>query len=395
MTTVQVPQAFEGLFRPARYKAYYGGRGAAKSHAFAQALVLEAAQAPLRVLCCREIQKSIRDSVKRLLWDKIVSSGLERLFDNTDTEIRGPNGSLFLFAGLWTHADSIKSLEGLDRAWVEEANTVSQRSLDLLIPTVRKPNSEIWCSWNPRFPTDPVDNMFRGGEPPPGAVVREVNFDENPWFPDVLRAEMEWDRRRDPDKYLHVWRGHYQRNSEARVFKNWRVEAFETDPNAIFDFGADWGFSVDPSTLIRQYMIGRTLYIDHEAWQVGCEIDHLPALFDTVPESRKWPIRADSARPETISYMQRNGFPKLVPATKGANSVEDGVSFLQSVDIVIHPRCRRTIDEFTMYSFMTDPQTGLVLPKLEDKNNHCIDASRYGLELRRIPGLPEPSIRAL
>lgn len=392
MSSVQIPRAFRELFDPHRYKAFHGGRGSAKSHSFAQALVLQAAQRPLRIGCYREIQKSIRDSVKRLLDDKIEGSGLKAFYDSTDTEIRGKNGSLFVFGGLRTNPDSIKSTEGLDIAAVFEASRVSQRSLDLLIPTVRKPGSELWFEWNPDEPTDPVNEMFRGeAGPPPDSIVREVNYTDNPFFPQVLRTELEWDQKRDKDKYAHIWLGAYRRNSETRVFRNWRIEPFEAPSTAVYRFGADWGFSVDPTVLVRGYVDGRTLYIDHEAYMVGCEIDQTPLLFDSVPESRRSIITADSARPETVSYMQRQGF-KIVSAIKGPGSVEDGIEFLKSYDIVVHPRCIHAIDELSLYSYKTDPLTDKVLSDLADKNNHVIDALRYALEgLRRAPkGPPKP-----
>jgi phage terminase large subunit len=242
------------------------------------------------------------------------------------------------------------------------------------------PNSELWFSWNPNLPSDPVDVLLRSEITPPGAVVVEVNYRDNPWFPEVLQKEMEYDRSRDPDKYAHVWLGEYQRNSEARVFRNWTVEEFEARPGTIFRLGADWGFSVDPSVLVRCYLDGNRLYVDYEAYQVGCEIVNLPELFMSVPESEKWPITADSARPETISYMKSHGFPRILPAVKGARSLEEGVEFLKSFDIVVHPRCQHVIDELTMYSYKTDPLTGKVIPVLEDKHNHCVDAVRYSLE---------------
>lgn len=384
---IRLPDAFRFLFQdkaddggPVRYRAAYGGRGSAKSHSFAAALLLKAAQTPLRVGCYREIQRSIRDSVKRLLDDKIRDMELEDFYESTDAEIRGANGSLFVFGGLRSNPDAVKSTEGLDIGAVFEANKVSQRSWDLLIPTVRKDGSEIWAEWNPESPKDPVDQLFRGESSPPGSIVRRVNWDQNPFFPDVLRRDMEWDRKRDPEKYAHIWLGEYVRNSEARVFRNWVVEEFEAPKGSTFRLGADWGFAIDPSVLVRCYLDGRRLYIDYEAWMVGCEIDQLPDLFDRVPESRKWFITADSARPETISYMQRHGFPRINSATKGKGSVEDGVEFLKSFDLVIHPRCQHLIDELTMYSYKTDPLTGEVLPALEDKHNHTIDALRYACE---------------
>ena len=381
MSEIELPDWGEKLFdEDSRYFALAGGRGSAKSYSVAAILVLRAASKQLRILCAREIQKSIKDSVKRLLDDTIERMGLRSFFTSTDTEIRGKNGSLILFAGLRTNIDSIKSMEGIDICWVEEAQTVSQASLDILIPTIRKPRSQIYFTWNPKHASDPVDSMFCGDSMPPKTIFLKVNFDSNPWFPDVLRAEMEYDRARDPDKYAHVWRGAYLQNSSARVFSNWRVEEFDAPPDAIHRLGADWGFASDPTVLVRCHIVGRTLYIDHEAYMVGCEIMNTPDLFMTVPDAEKWPIVADSSRPETISHMRKHGFAKIMPAVKGAKSVEEGIEWLKSYDIIVHPRCTHTIDELTFYKYKTDPLTGKVLPILEDKHNHVIDALRYACE---------------
>lgn len=384
MANLELPEWCESLFdEDARYFALLGGRGSAKSYSVAATLILRAASKPLRILCAREIQKSIKDSVKRLLDDTIERAGLQGFFVSTDTEIRGQNGSLILFAGLRSNIDSIKSMEGIDICWVEEAQTVSQASLDILIPTIRKPSSQIYFTWNPKNQTDPVDAMFVGETKPPKTIFLRVNWDNNPWFPDVLKAEMEYDRGRDVDKYNHVWLGGYMRNSEARVFRNWKVEDFEAPDDATHRFGADWGFASDPTVLIRCHVVGRTIYVDHEAYRVGCEIMDTPDLFFTVPDSEKWPIVADSARPETISHMRKHGFPKIMPAIKGPKSVEEGVEWLKSYDIVVHPRCQHTIDELTCYSYKTDPLTGTILPILADRDNHLIDALRYACEAIR------------
>lgn len=381
---IQTPEVFLPLLEPARYKGAWGGRGSGKSHFFGEMLVEECLIQPTRAVCVREIQKSLDQSVKRLIEDKIAGLGVQSRFRILNTHIEVDNGGVIIFQGMQNHtADSIKSLEGFRIAWVEEAQSLSQRSLDLLRPTIRAPGSEIWFSWNPSKDTDPVDLLLRGETPPPGAIVVPANWSDNPWFPDELRDEKDYDQRRDPEKYAHIWLGEYQRNSEARVFRNWRVEEFETPPDARFYYGADWGFSVDPTVLVRAFVEGRTLFVDAEVYQVGCEIDRTPDLFDKIEGSRKWPIRADSARPETISYMQRHGFPRLVPANKGAGSVEDGIEFLKSYDIVVHPRCRHTADELALYAYKTDKLTGEVLPVLEDKKNHVIDALRYAVELLR------------
>lgn len=390
MTTLQIqtPEWAESLLTPARYKGAWGGRGSGKSHYFAEMLIEAHILNPnTSSVCVREIQKSLQQSVKRLLELKIDSLGAGAYFEVQESVIKSKRGTgVIIFQGMQNHTnDSIKSLEGFDRAWVEEAQSISQRSLDMLRPTIRKPGSELWFSWNPSLPNDPIDQLLRGDNSPPGAVVVKVNWNGNPWFPDVLRKEMEFDRSRDLDKFAHVWGGEYLTRSNARVFRNWRVDEFDAPANAMFRFGADWGFAADPTVLIRCYVEGRTLYIDHEAYQVGCEIVDTPDLFLTVPGAEKWPIVADSSRPETISHMKRNGFPKIMGAVKGPRSVEEGVEFLKSHDIVVHPRCQHVIDELTHYAYKTDSATSAVLPVLEDKHNHLIDAVRYSLEgVRRI-----------
>jgi phage terminase large subunit len=396
---LDTPAWMEPLLKPARYKGAHGGRGSGKSHGFAEMLIEEHIANPNdSSVCIREVQKTLNQSVKRLLEAKIQSMNAGWYFDVLDAQIRSTQGSgLVIFQGMQNHtADSIKSLEGYKRAWVEEAQTLSQRSLDLLRPTIRMPGSELWFTWNPRFDTDPVDVLLRGENPPPDACVVEVNWSDNPWFPDVLRQEMEYDRGRDVDKYLHVWEGGYDTKSNARVFKNWRIEEFEIPNGQAMKQGADWGFSVDPSVLVQCWIEGRNLYVPYEAYMVGCEIDNLPELFDRVPDSRKWFTTADSARPETISYMQRHGYPRMGAAIKGANSLEEGIQFLQSFDIVVHPRCVHTIDELTHYAYKTDPDTGEVLGVLEDRNNHVIDAIRYACEgARRAAGVQQklPAIK--
>jgi len=378
---IRTPEVFEPLLGESRYKGAWGGRGSGKSHFFAELLIERCLMAKTDAVCVREIQKSLSQSVKKLLEAKIEAMGVGSHFDVQQSVIYAANGGRLMFQGMQNHtADSIKSLEGFDIAWVEEAQSLSQRSLDLLRPTIRKAGSELWFSWNPSLDTDPVDALLRGDSPPPGAVVVRANYRDNPWLPEVLRSELEYDQKRDPDKFAHVWLGEYQRNSEARVFRNWKIEEFETDPSATFRLGADWGFSVDPSVLVRCYIQGRRLFVDYEAYMVGCEIDQLPDLFDRVPDSRRWFITADSARPETVSYMRRHGFPKINSAHKGPKSVEEGVEFLKTFDIVVHPRCKHLIDELTLYSFEIDPLTSQVLPKLADKDNHVIDALRYACE---------------
>jgi phage terminase large subunit len=338
-------------------------------------------QNPIKVLCTREYQTSIKDSVKTLLDDTIASLGLSGFFESTQSEIRGVNGSLFIFQGLYRNVDSIKSLEGVDICWAEEANVITKESLDVLIPTIRNEGSEIWFSYNRKKKDEPVHAM--AGRP--DAVFNEINFDDNPYFPDVLRGDMEWDKAHDQGRYEHVWLGKPQVHSEAQVFNGkYKIQNFETPEDVVFYYGADWGFSVDPTVCVRLFIDAdaRKLYIDREAWGIGEEIQDLPEFFDTVPGVRDWPIVADSARPETIQYMKRDGF-RILSAKKGKGSVEDGIEYLKSFEIIIHERCKRTADEFRLYSYKTDKLTGEVVPMLEDKNNHCIDACRYAVERAR------------
>ena len=382
---IETPRAFAPLLEPKRYKGVKGGRGSGKSHFFAEMLVEECILGHTRGVCLREFQRSIKDSSKQLVEDKIERMGLQSKFEILEQEIRGPNDSLIIFRGLANHtAASIKSLEGFNRAWIDEAQMISRRSFDILYPTIRAPQSELWFSWNPNKSDDPVDAFFEQNKDDPDVLLLTVNWDCNPWFPAELKRDMMRDRSRDSGRYAHIWLGEYLCNSEAQVFKNWRIGEFDTPEDARFYFGADWGYSVDPTVLIRSWLKDRTLYIDHEAYKVGCEIDHTPALFETIPGSKRWPIRADSARPETISYMARKGF-NIQAASKGPGSVEDGVEFLKSYDIVVHPRCKHTIDELSLYSWKVDEKTDEILPVLLDKNNNVIDALRYGIELVRKP----------
>lgn len=369
---------FAELWHPHRYKVFYGGRSSGKSWAIAEALIQLSDIGKVRILCCREIQNSIRDSSYQLLKDTSYRLGLESHFTFLDSEIRNElTGSRFIFKGLLRNDQSIKSTEGIDFCWCEEGQTISETSWQTLIPTIRKEGSEIWVSFNPLQTDDPTTKRFIES-PPPGAYVRKVNYDENPYFTEEMRAEMEYDKRTDYEKYLHIWEGYPRTFSDAQVFKGkYIVEPFDDSLAESTDrlfFGADFGFAQDPSTLIRCFIHEKKLYIDYEAYGVGVEIDELPQLYRSVPGSDRWPIKADEARPETISYLaKRCGF-NISGAKKWKGSIEDGIAYLKSFDkIVIHPRCKHTADEFRLYSYKIDKVTNEILPVVLDKNNHCVD----------------------
>ena len=379
--STDLPDWAQYLFGPSRYKAAYGGRGSAKSWSFARALIIKGLHRPLRMLCARELQNSIKDSVHRLLSDQIELMGLGDAFEILTTEIRGINGSLFLFEGLKHNINRIRSMEGIDICWIEEAEKVSERSWEVLIPTIRQKGSEIWASFNPDDEHDPTYQRFIVN-PPPDAVVKRVGWEDNPWFPETLRLEKDYLYRVDPDAAAHVWGGDFRTMSDAQVLSGkWRVEAFE--PGDHWDgpyYGADWGFSVDPTTLVKSWIGGDNLYIEQEAYGVGVEIDDIPAHFDQVSGCRAHMIRADSARPEMIKYVSRHGF-NIIGASKWQGSVADGITFLRSFnEIIIHPQCRAAAQEAKHWRYKVDRLTEDVLPVLREGNEHIWDAVRYSLE---------------
>lgn len=661
-----------------RYKVAYGGRGSGKSYAFADACLVKALQGKVRVLCARQLQTSIRDSVHKLLCDRIFALGMESYFEITRESIRGSNGSEFIFKGIQNNVMEIKSMEGIDICWVEEAQSVSDESWEVLIPTIRKEGSEIWVTFNPDRQEDSTYIRFVLN-PPPDCKSVLVNYTDNPFFPEVLRKEMEYCKQIDYSRYEHIWLGTTIIETEAQIFRGkFELKDFEAEAGTEFYYGADWGFAClggntlvstikgdvpikdikvgdmvltregykkvlftknngakdvydvdfgygkhiiatddhriytqdgwkkvkdlkvrevicekksnlmakfinvirkgnnqtisikkqekktesiigicgnfimalfqkimmfiilmgilltttlktlfvflkvnikkfitkiksvllqkkeckklepktdiqkktgqkeeksllkqhkkgvvfvwsvirnlfspmftksfvvqsveniqihviakkntfvkrmvkslwhrltnserlvqrsvpiclrprkdkevvyditvengeffangilvhncDPTALTRSFIKDNCLYIEYEAGGVGVEMEEIPALFDSVPESRKWKIRSDCARPETISYVARHGF-NCVAADKWKGSVEDGIEYLRSFEkIYIHPRCKHTYDEFKYYSYKKDKVSGDILPIVVDAWNHYIDSIRYALE---------------
>lgn len=273
----EAPRAFVPLLKPARYKGAHGGRGGAKSHFFAEQLVLRCYSEPTRAVCIREIQNSLKESVRQLLIDKIEKFGIGTFFDVTKDEIRGANGSLIIFRGMQSYnAQTIKSLEGYDIAWVEEAQTFSAVSLRMLRPTIRKPGSELWFSWNPRFDTDPVDSFFRGGAKPPNSECVEVNWNDNPWLPDELHLEREHDYANDPEMAEHVWGGGYEIISEGSYYAKLLFAAEKE--------GRIGWFPHNPALKVKT------------AWDIGVD-DH----------SAVWFIQDDGYIPTVVDYYETSG----------------------------------------------------------------------------------------
>lgn len=397
----EIPDKLQFLFESAPIKVARGGRGSGKSQSFARALLYEADDHYERVLCTRQFQSSIRDSVHQLLRQQILALGQEE-WEITDREIRHTRTkSEFIFKGLQFHVEEVKSLEGITKTWIEEGQTLTQDGIDILLPTIfrdRHGRSELWISYNPEEEQAPVETNFVQNRMPGTIVSDLLTYRDNPWFPsglEQLRAHAEdmAIKHNDYDAYNWIWEGMFRRLSEAVVFwRRVRAEPFPDPPgDTYFYHGADWGFANDPTALIRCYMTeeadGKHLWIDREVYGWRTSLDETPALFDQIETARHWPIYGDNARPETIQFMADRGF-DISAAPKWSGSVEDGIEYLKSfVCIHIHSdNCPNLVQEAKLYSYKVDqkridPRTNepLILPKVIDAWCHGWDATRYSL----------------
>lgn len=380
--SIQLGEAFGPLFQPFRYKALFGGRGTAKSRSISLALALMSSERSLRIVCGRQFQNSIRDSAKSTIEGRIKEIGMEQDYSITHNEIvNKKNDSRFTFVGLERNIESIKSLDDVDIFWIEEARNVSLRSWELLVPTIRKPGSEIWCSWNPVSPEDPIDEFFRGAYPPKDAYIKRVHIADNPWFfqttmpDDMFRME-----KANYNRYRHVWLGEYDELNDSRVFSNWEVGRRNTTDHHRPRFGMDFGFATDPSALIKLYVFEdkKEIYIADEAFG-HWPLDHMPRNMEEMAEIKSFPVVCDSSQPMTIDFLRRRKF-NAISSKKGPGSVKAGVNFLQGYKIIIDPACVRMQEEARNYSWQTDRLTNKVLPVLMDTFNHGWDAVRYAVE---------------
>jgi len=385
---IKTPRWAVPLLGSAPYKGAHGGRGGGKSHFFAELMVEEAICNPdYSAVCIREIQRSLKFSAKRLLEDKIRHFGAEHYFEITQTEIRRHGGEgVIIFQGMQDHtAESIRSLEGFDRAWVEEAHVLSARSLEMLLPTIREEGSEIWFAWNPQHPTDPVDRLMRGDQcDSEQTICVETNWTDNPFITQKTLAEKERHRRFHPITYDHVWLGHYIEISEAIIFSgHWVIESFEPGEDWQGPYhGLDFGFANDPTAAVKVWINDGRLFIEREAGGRRLDLDDTRAALEKgIPGISEYVVRADSARPESISHLRKHGMAKVQGVKKGQGSVQDGIEFLKSFEeIVVHPRCTETAGELRRYQYKVDRASGDVLPIVVDAFNHYIDGTRYAVE---------------
>lgn len=370
-----------------RYRVFRGGRGSGKSYQVAKMLAIFGATQRLTILAAREFQNSVKRSFHAELKNAINSDPwLSSVYDvGIDYLRHKTNGTEFLFAGLRNNIDSIKSTAHIDVCIVEESETVPHQSWVDLLPTVRADSSEIWIIYNQRRRDSWVAETFDNEQLPPRTIIAELNYCDNPWFPAVLEEQrLDNKKHLDPALYRHIWEGAYYEVSDAQVFAG-RYEVAEFEPERLWDgayFGLDFGFSQDETAGVKCWVYDGVLYIEHELYQKRLELDDtVQAMIECLPDVERYTVRADNARPESISYLKRHGIHGIVSCKKGKGSVEDGVEFIKSFRrIVIHPRCVNTVSEFDLYSYKIDRLSGAVLPILVDKYNHAIDALRYALE---------------
>jgi phage terminase large subunit len=387
---IKLPTKVKSVLAPplgsARYRALFGGRGSGKSFGVATMAAIWGYAQPLRILCTREFQASIKESFHAELKSAIAAyPWLEAHYEVGVDYLRGKNGTEFIFRGLRHNSQAIKSLSNIDLTIVEEAETVPEQSwLDLEATVFRRKGSELIAIWNPRTDGSPVDKRFRK-EPPDNLLIAEVNWMDNPFFPEGLEELRQREQKRlDPATYAHVWEGAYLENSDAQVFHG-KIDVGDFEPQPHWDgpyYGGDFGFSQDPTAAVEVWINDGKLYIHREAVKVGLELDDTAKfVIDRIPGFDREVSRWDSSRPESISHLKRHGLPRAQSVKKWAGSVEDGIQFLRSFErIVIHTRCDTMQKEARLYSYKVDRLTGDITSKVEDDHNHCWDAVRYAVQ---------------
>lgn len=382
---IDVPPKLQRVLAPPlgtfRYRGAFGGRGSAKSMSFAQGALVHGYLKPLRILCGREFHTSIKESFLAELANAVnLHPWMSRFYDVGDTFLRGLNGTEFVFKGL--RRVSPKSLAQFDLCIIEEAEEVPEQAWRKLTPTIRKPGSEIWIIWNPETRGSACDIRFRQNTPPRSYIV-EINYQDNPFFTGELEEERAYDEQiLDAGTYAHVWDGDYLENHDAQILSGkWIVKEFEIPSywNGPYQ-GIDFGFSQDPLAAVRCYEHDGYLYVTHEAGKRALELDETSEyILKRIEGFSNYRIGADSSRPESISHLSRKGLPKIYSAPKWPGSVEDGIAHLRSYKkIVIHPRCKETVNEAKLYCYKVD-DAGNILSNIVDAYNHYIDALRYAL----------------
>jgi len=392
ISRIRFPKKFEALFQPekVRYRIFYGGRGGAKSWCFARALLAKGVKAPMRILCAREFQTSIKDSVHKLLSDQIYALGMESFYEITQTTIRGINGTEFIFAGIKNNTNNIKSIEGIDICWVEEAQSVSANSWNVLIPTIRKQDSEIWVSFNPELPTDETWKRFVEN-PPESSVVVKVNWNDNPWFPETLNLERLSLKSRDLAAYNNVWEGTTRNTVDGAVFGkemdqaelDGRITNVPYDPSKPCHAIYDLGWADNTACWIIQF-VGFEIRVLRYFEDSQKTIQHYLSLmqtfgyiYDTI-----WLPHDAAAK----SLGTGKSIEEIVRATGLKVQILDRVPIADSINAArtIFPRCyfdRKNTEEglncLRHYRYDVDEHGTFSQKPLHDIYSHGADAWRY------------------
>lgn len=392
----------------ARYKIAYGGRNGGKSHSVATILLIKGVEKPLRIVCIREFLKNLDESVYALLSDKICSDdALRKHYKIYADKIKGKNGTEVTFTGI-KNAEGFKGYESVDIAWIEEASQMSLSSWLLVEPTVRKPGSEFWFTYNPSTENDPVhqlmlkplildDQQKKDMGVDIGQINLQINYTDNPHCPTVMKITAERMKQNDHDLYRHTWLGECKQYSDALIYKNkFKIEYFDYElyfGRTLFSsemielqYGYDIGF-VHPTVILETFRHNGYIYVRREIAGTQLDLDDVTErLISEMPQCLNRPIWADSARPDVISTLRQDRLSKtgvslpaldVRPVNKSQGSVEAGIEWLKThVKIIIHPDCKQTIHDFEKYSYAKD-KNDIIKGVVSKVNDDACDALRY------------------
>lgn len=389
--TIQIPVEYKQLFEDWwREAAIYGGRNSLKSHTIARYLLIRAREKKVRVACFREFQNSITESSHQLLTDLIIKYKLTDFVITNNAIVNSINGSDFLFKGLWGNEQSIKSIEGIDIAWVEEAQTVSEKSIEVLTPTVRKPGSKIIYTYNRLLEDDPVHNRLVI-EGRPNTLVLNINYDtalKYGWMEEVLRLEMEDDKAKRPAKYKHKWLGE-PNSMERKIYKDWAFIDEIPHEARLERYGLDYGYTNDPTAIVAIYKYNDGYILDEITYQKGLSNKQIA---DILLNQTLSIVVADSAEPKSNDELTLHGV-SVLPANKGQGSVLQGIQWVQHQRISVTKRSINIIKEYRNYLWKTDKE-GKIINDPEHQWSHSMDAIRYALESNKPVEYMNPEKRA-
>lgn len=389
-SSIQLPSKLKPLFSPMRYKVLWGGRGSGKSWGVAIALLIRASQEPTRILCARELQNSLDDSVHKLLSDQIDAMGLQSFFTVLRDTIRGANGSEFIFEGLRHNTTAIKSMEGIDICWIEEAEKVTELSWSVLVPTIRKPGSEIWLTFNPAHPEDATWQRFVAN-PQPNSWVCNVNWSDNPWFPDVLRSEMETLKERDYQEYEYIWEGKFRQFTDGSIYKKEIIEARRSNRTGLTIYDAAlpvitaWDLGIGDSTSIwfAQVYRNEVRLIDYYE-NNGEGLPHYAQVLQ-----QKGYLYGDHWAPHDIQVRELgSGLSRLEVARSlgikfriaPRQGLEDGIHAVRLTipRMWFDKKVDKALERLSMYRRELNASTGEYRSTpVHDASSHCADSMRY------------------